>query len=323
MILEQLKEIRKQIVDLRDEMRVRFDRIEKRLNTMYLGLLDRLAEMDFDLGQIEGNVDELQVALYDLHAELQRLATDVHAFLEAANRRDLVEAINGSLGFRERTGEDLSLEDFRAAENQFFSWGNDHAKDVLQAGPDARDFTDDDLLGEVTALAAGHQRQLPARVPGRAARAPPAVRGPAGQPLRLDRRRRGVRAAARGVAGPDGVAGPGGGADRGRRGARQQPVRDRRLRRCSPALAEHYLASLATLQAAIAAFEGEFRVDEDVRLRGIDLLGGVDQVPAAAPAGRGFDRAPALRRPGVRRLPRHGAGAAEHRRASTTPRCGR
>ena len=87
MILEQLKEIRKQMVDLRDEMRVRFDRIEKRLNAMYLGLLDRLEEMDFDLGQIEGNIDELQVSLYDLHAELQRLATDVHAFLEAANRR--------------------------------------------------------------------------------------------------------------------------------------------------------------------------------------------------------------------------------------------
>ena len=34
-ILEQLKEIRKQIVDLRNEMRVRFDRIEKRLNDMY------------------------------------------------------------------------------------------------------------------------------------------------------------------------------------------------------------------------------------------------------------------------------------------------
>jgi hypothetical protein len=151
-ILEQLREIRKQIVELRDEMRVRFDRIEKRLNKMYIGLLDRLAEMDFDLGQIEGNVDELQVALYDLHAELQRLATDVHAFLEAANRRDLIEAINGFLGFRERTGEELSLADFRAAENEFFSWGNDHAKDPLQAGPPDRDFADGDILAELGAL---------------------------------------------------------------------------------------------------------------------------------------------------------------------------
>jgi hypothetical protein len=105
-LLEQLREIRKQIVYLRDEMRVRFDRIEKRLNTMYVGILNRLAEIDFDLGQIEGNVDELQLALYDLHSELQRLNRNVHAFLEAAHRRELVEAINGFLRFRERTGED-------------------------------------------------------------------------------------------------------------------------------------------------------------------------------------------------------------------------
>src|SRR5919202_4678988 len=97
-----------QIVDLRDEMRVRFDRIEKRLNKMYVRILNRLAEIDFDLGQIESNVNELQLALYDLHSELQRLNRNVHAFLEAAHRRKLVEAINGFLRFRERTGEDLS-----------------------------------------------------------------------------------------------------------------------------------------------------------------------------------------------------------------------
>ena len=227
-ILEQLKEIRKQIVDLRDEMRVRFDRIEKRLNTMYLGLLDRLAEMDFDLGQIEGNLDELQVSLYDLHAELQRLTTNVHAFLEAANRRDLVEAINGSLGFRERTGEDLSLSDFRAAENEFFSWGNDHAKDELQAGTGRPQLHRRGAAGRDHRPAAGHQRQLPAPAPGRAAGARPAVQRAARQSLRLDRRRRGVRAVARGVTRPPGLAGPGGVADGGRRGPRQQPVPHRR-----------------------------------------------------------------------------------------------
>ena len=226
-ILEQLKEIRKQIVDLRDEMRVRFDRIEKRLNAMYLGLLDRLAEMDFDLGQIEGNLDELQVSLYDLHAELQRLTTNVHAFLEAANRRDLVETINGSLGFRERTGEDLSLTDFRAAENEFFSWGNDHAKDELQAGPDARDFTDYCPAGRDHRPAAGYQRQLPAAAAGRAARPRPVGERPAGQPLRLDRGRRGVRAAARGVSRSPGLGGPGAVADGGRRVTRHQPGPDR------------------------------------------------------------------------------------------------
>ena len=230
-ILEQLQEIRKQIVALRDEMRVRFDRIEKRLNKMYLGLLDQLAEMDFDLGQIEGNVDELQVALYDLHAELQRLATDLHAFLEAANRRDLIEAINGSLGFRERTGEDLSLEDFRDGRDRVLQLGQRPRQGCAAGRPGRARLHRRRHPRRGHRAAAGDERQLPARVPGRAARAPAAVRGADGQPVRLDRRGGGVRATARGVAGPDGVGGPGTGTRRGRRGARQQPVQDHRLRR--------------------------------------------------------------------------------------------
>ena len=234
-ILEQLKEIRKQIVALRDEMRVRFDRIEKRLNKMYLGLLDQLAEMDFDLGQIEGNVDELQVALYDLHAELQRLATDVHAFLEAANRRDLIEAINGSLGFRERTGEDLSLEDVPGGGERVLQLGQRPRQGCAAGRPGRSRLHRRRHPRRGHRAAAGDQRQLPARVPGRAARAPAAVRGPDGQPVRLDRRGGGVRATARGVAGSDGVGGPRRGTRRGRRVARQQPVQDHRLRRrCSP-----------------------------------------------------------------------------------------
>lgn len=151
-ILAELRAMRKQLVELRDEMRVRFDRVEKRLNRMYVGILNRLDEMDFDLGQIEGDVDELQGALYDLHSELQRLNRDVHGFLEAEGRRPLVLAINRFLNFRERTGQDLSFSEFEEAESVFFSWGRDFAKDALQAGPEDRRFGDDDVLAELTSL---------------------------------------------------------------------------------------------------------------------------------------------------------------------------
>ena len=164
--------------------------------------------MDFDLGQIEGNVDELQVALYDLHAELQRLATDVHAFLEAANRRDLIETINGFLGFRERTGEDLPPEDFRTARTSSSAGATTTRRMCCRPARGPRDFTDPQLLTEITALPAGDERQLSPRIPGRTSRPGPAIPGPPGQPLRLDRRRRGVRATARGVADPDPVSRP-------------------------------------------------------------------------------------------------------------------
>ena len=170
----------------------------------------------------------------------------------------MVEAINGFLGFRERTGEDLSLADFREAENVFFSWGNDHAKDVLQAGPVDRNFTDDGIAAEISRLPlatnVNYLREFPAErlglAPLSAARlANPfdwIVAGEAYAQLHEE------------SPAPAGLGRPGPGADRHRRGARQQPVPHRRprpVRRSRRALP----AAFNALQAAIADFEIEFR----------------------------------------------------------------
>lgn len=287
-ILEELRKIRKQIVDLRNEMRVRFDRIEKRLNKIYVGILNRLAEMDFDLGQIEGNVDELQLALYDLHSELQRLNRNIHAFLEAAHRRELVEAINGFLGYRERTGTDLSPQDFHMAENEFFSWGNDHAKDTLQAGPEDRSFSDENLLEELTALPlatnVNYLRRFPAERLNLSELSPVRLANPldwivAGEayaqlceesPAQTVSRDRLQALIAVGEA----------------LGTSLAHIADDAL---FGGLAEHYRTSFNALKAAIGAFEHEFRIDPDTQLQGIDLWGGVDQEPLSHPLDASFN----------------------------------
>jgi hypothetical protein len=112
-------------------------------------LLEQFARIDFDLGQIEGNIEEIQFGLYSLHSELQRMNRNIHTFLEAAHRRELVEAINGFLNFRERTGQDLDFATFLTGENEFYSWGFSHAQDPLQAGPPQRSFQDGDLFAEL------------------------------------------------------------------------------------------------------------------------------------------------------------------------------
>ena len=287
-ILEQLREIRKQIVELRDEMRVRFDRIEKRLNKIYVGILSRLAEMDFDLGQIEGNVDELQLSLYDLHSELQRLNRNVHAFLEAAHRRELVEAINFFLRFRERTGEDLSLQDFRAAENRFFSWGNDHAKDVLQAGPEDRSFTDEDLLEEVTALPlatnVNYLRRFPAERFGLAPLSAVRLANPfdwivAGEAYAQLCEESPARTVS--PARVQSLVAVGEALGRASRGSPTS--------RCSTPSPPTTSPRWPRCRRRSPTFEGEFRVDPDTQLQGIDLWGGVDQEPATHPLDSSFD----------------------------------
>lgn len=277
-ILEQLQEIRKQIVELRDEMRARFDRVEKRINKVFTGILNRLAELDFDLGQIEANVDELQLALYDLHSEVQRLNSNVRAFLQAANRRDLVETINGSLRFRDRTGEDLDLDSFLLAENRFFSWGHDHAKDELQAGLEQRSFSDDDLFDELSSapLAANinYVRAFPAERFNLPALSPVRLANPFDWIIAAEayaqlheesstRTESGQRVADL-IAVGDAL------------GTSLSRIANKLL---LGALSEHYIASFAALQQPIAAVEAELRLDPDTGLHGIDLFGGPEQEP--------------------------------------------
>lgn len=125
-ILEEIRKLTELVADLRDEMRARFDRIDHRLDRMYAGILARLAEIDFNLGQVGGNVEELQASLYQLYTEPTRLTADLQAQLDAAHRRDLVEGINGFLNFQERTGRPIDAGSFFEGENLFFTWGNDH-----------------------------------------------------------------------------------------------------------------------------------------------------------------------------------------------------
>ena len=93
-------------------------------------------------------------------------------------------AVAGSFNthFRERTGEDLPLEDFRHGENLFFSWGHDDAKDVLQSGPEDRDITDPQLLTEITAFPLAtninYHRGLPAERLGKAPLSPARLANP-------------------------------------------------------------------------------------------------------------------------------------------------
>jgi cell division septum initiation protein DivIVA len=279
-ILEEIRALAEQVAELRDEMRARFDQLDRRLDRMYVGILTRLAEIDFNVGQVNGDVEELQASLYQLHTELTRLTADLQALLDAANRRDLVEAINGFLNFAERTGQPLDADGFREAENIFYSWGNDHAKDPLQAGPEQRAFTDDDLLTELTSLGmttnVNYLRMVPAERFGLPALAASRLPNP------LDWIVAGEAYAQLSEESPQ-LAGQ-------ISSARVQDLIDigevlgeGLSRIVDPALfgamADHYRTMLEGLSHEITAFEGVFRVDPDHGLQGIDLWGGVEQEP--------------------------------------------
>jgi hypothetical protein len=280
-ILEEVGKLSQLVTDLRDEMRARFDRLDQRLDRMYSGILTRLAEIDFNLGQVEGNVGELQASLYQLHTELTRLTADLQAQLDAAHRRDLVEAINGFLNFQQRTGQPIDAQSFFEAENLFYSWGNDHAKDALQAGPEQRDFTDDDLLRELISLGAAanvnYLRLLPAERFGLA----PLAENRLANPIDWI-----IAAEAYAQLNEEAPALAGQIADSRVQDliAVGETLAESLSRIADPqlftALANHYRARFDEALTAIGSFEQEFRIAPRNQLHGIDLWGGPEQMPS-------------------------------------------
>lgn len=154
LILEGIQDLKEQIEGLRQEMHERFDRIDKKLNEIMDEMSARFNRIDFQLGVLNDNVTDIQIALVGLQADLNRIEKNLFSFLDDGFRQDLRLAINGWLGYHERTGIDMTYADYSNAatgpENQFFTWATTLSRDQLRAGPNSRDYSDSGLLAELT-----------------------------------------------------------------------------------------------------------------------------------------------------------------------------
>jgi hypothetical protein len=152
MILEEIGKLRQQVSELRTEMHARFDQIDRELNAIYASMNARFDQIDIKLGKISGSLAEIQESLLNLSMALNRMERNNTEYLDALGRRPLSEAINGALGYRERTGVAMLYQpDFVNYENFFHTWGTINAFDSLSAGPSQRDYSDGQVLAELSA----------------------------------------------------------------------------------------------------------------------------------------------------------------------------
>jgi hypothetical protein len=150
MILEEIGKLRQQIGELRTEMHDRFDRVDAQLNTIYTTMQERFNQIDIQLGKINGRLDEIQESLMSLGVAIDRLERNNFEYLDALGRRPMREAMNGALGYRQRTGLEMPYRpEFVNYENTFYSWATDFAFDSLSAGPTQRDYSDAAVLREL------------------------------------------------------------------------------------------------------------------------------------------------------------------------------
>jgi hypothetical protein len=152
LILEEIGKLRQQVNELRTEMHTRFDQIDKELNAIYTSMHDRFNQIDLKLGKLTTSLAEIQQSLLTLAMTLNRMERNNFEYLDALGRRPLREAINGALGYQERTGLEMPYQpEFVNYENIFHSWGTINAFDALSAGPTERDYSDGQMLAELSA----------------------------------------------------------------------------------------------------------------------------------------------------------------------------
>lgn len=150
LILEEIGKLRQEVSELRSEMHDRFDRIDEELNAIYSTMQERFDLIDIQLGKINGKLDAIQESLLALDLRLSRLERNTFELIDAVGRRPLLTAINGGLGYQQRTGLPLPYQpEFVDFENALHTWGTIHAFDALAIGPSQRDYSPGALLREL------------------------------------------------------------------------------------------------------------------------------------------------------------------------------
>ncbi|XXY45073.1 hypothetical protein WME91_34235 [Sorangium sp. So ce269] len=280
-ILQNLRDIRELVVDVRTEMHARFDRLDRKLNGIFDAVMAQFEHINFELGELEVDLEEVQLALFTLQADLDRLDRNIYAFLDAAERQPLVEGIAGFLDYQRRTGLEMSYSPtFLDGENRFYTWSYFTSKDAIQAGPASRSFDDAQIatelgnyplatninyLSELSGVKFGLSRLSSERLANpltwMTAAESYAQLGEewpehAGQidPARLERV---IDAGEDLAAGLDRIA---------------SPALMRRL-------SDHYRGRMTALRDAISSFETTFEATPSHKLHGVDLWSGADQVP--------------------------------------------
>jgi hypothetical protein len=156
-ILDQIGRLGRQVSRLHEQMHERFDRVEQQLDAIHGGLnaifellTTRFDQITADVAAVQRDADQIQRQLARQELLLTRLGQSVHKGLQDGFRHDFRTALNSALGYRERNGVDMSLEEFSRWEGELYTWAVDEAHNENEQPVAGRGYTDDLVLGELT-----------------------------------------------------------------------------------------------------------------------------------------------------------------------------
>ncbi|GHG79522.1 hypothetical protein [Comamonas sp. JC664] len=138
-ILDEIFKLKELIVQLQGRMVSRFDRVDRKLNDIHRDMQDRFALVNWELGHVNQNVEEVQASLHALHTGLNRVDQNMYEYFTDTKNDPFELAAWSYLGWDTRHPTPMLYADFMAAENQFSKWGAVDARNsTILAGIDGR-----------------------------------------------------------------------------------------------------------------------------------------------------------------------------------------
>ncbi|MBN8231206.1 hypothetical protein JYK02_27165 [Corallococcus macrosporus] len=138
-ILAEVRKLHDLVVQVQVRMLSRFERVDRKLQEIHSDMLARFALVDWNLGRVNQNVEEVQQSLYTLQANLNRIDQNMYAYFEDVKDDYFTRSTGEYLGWNQRHSVPMDYSEFVDAETDFFLWGADHAKtSTILAGVDGR-----------------------------------------------------------------------------------------------------------------------------------------------------------------------------------------
>lgn len=150
-ILTEVRKLKELITQLQGQMATRFDRVDRKLNALHQAMDSRFDLVDWNLGLLNQDVNELQEALFEIHAELNRMDHNMYAYLADLNRDRFNDGVSLYLGWDTRHSIPMAYDPhYITAEALFYTWATVDSKQELLAGAATRDYSDLGMLTELS-----------------------------------------------------------------------------------------------------------------------------------------------------------------------------
>lgn len=138
-ILAEVRKLHQLVEQMQGRLLGRFDRVDRKLHDIHTDMLSRFALVDWNLGLVNQNVEEVQEALYALQADLNRVDQNMYAYFEDMKDDYFTGSAWLYLGWNQRHPVPLDYTQFALAEADFSRWGAQDSRDsTILAGINGR-----------------------------------------------------------------------------------------------------------------------------------------------------------------------------------------